>query len=286
MSEMDLFVQPTAKDLIFLIVVTIGTGAVVVLGEILHRKTNVTAENARKIIHLSTGNFILLVPILFDHRLYAIIAPLIFAIVNFMICPLSPIKRFRIKAYSKGNNLGTVYYPISLSFLLLLAFDHPIVMNVAFLPLVWGDGLGAIIGKNHGSKTIYTVANNPKSWLGSWTVYTVSIISILFSFLVVGVLELKEFTWLGMTLIALTIAPTATIIEGLTPWGLDNLTIVAVGGGVASLLVEKEINSLETNFYSLVVLTCLIILWLIFSLLVFRKHKLDSTSIKRGKRLV
>ncbi|MHA1910861.1 MAG: diacylglycerol/polyprenol kinase family protein [Candidatus Kariarchaeaceae archaeon] len=270
---MDLFVQPTVKDLIFLVVVTIGTGAVVILGELLQRKTSISAENARKVIHLSTGNFILFVPILFDHRLYAIIPPVIFAVVNFMICPLSPIKHFRIKAYSKGNNLGTVYYPISLSFLLLLAFDHPIVMNVAFLPLVWGDGLGAIIGKKHGSRTIYTIANNPKSWVGSWTVYTASVIAILISFAVVGLLEFETFTWVGMVLITLAVAPIAALIEGLTPWDLDNITIVAVGGVAASFLVENEVNNLKSDIYSKMALTCLITLWVVFSLLVYRKHR-------------
>jgi dolichol kinase len=190
-----------------------------------------------------------------------------------LICPLSPIKRFRIKAYSKGNNLGTVYYPISLSFLLLLAFDHPIVMNVAFLPLVWGDGLGAIIGKKHGSKTIYTIFKKPKSWVGSWTVYTTSIIAIFVSFLVVGILDFEEFTWLGMVLITLTIAPVAAFVEGITPWDLDNITIVATGGIIASLLVEKEVHSLEPDNYSVTILISLILLWLVFTGAVLKKHK-------------
>jgi len=276
---MDLFVQPTTKDLIFLIIVTVGTGAVVVLGEVIHRKTNITAENARKVIHLSTGNFILFVPLFFDHRLYAIIAPVIFALVNFMICPLSPIKRFRIKAYSKGNNLGTVYYPISLSVLMLLAFEHPIVMNVAFLPLVWGDGVGAIVGKKHGSKTVYTIANSSKSWIGSWTVYSISIIAILFSFLVVGIFDFESFTILGMILITLTITPIVTLAEGITPWGLDNITMVAIGGGVASIMVEGEINSMEISIWSLVLLIGLTALWLFFSIMVFKKHRRQANQL-------
>ncbi len=287
---MDLFVEPTTNDLIFLVVALVGTASVVVLGELLEKKTSMSANDTRKLIHISVGNIVLFSPWLFDNRIYAALPPAIFIIANYFTCPISPIEKLRLKAYQSGNSLGTVYYPISLTLITLIFFDQPIIMNSAFLPLVWGDGFAAVIGQKFGSSSSYTIFGNKKSLIGSLAFYLASSFGVAMGFVFVKLTDLEEYTFLGALCFIILISAVLTIVEIITPFSLDNLSIVFVGALISYGLYEFDIHLLEDSTGALIGVGILVFLWaldiltFIYFIMYFEKFKRLFTRVSSDKQ--
>ncbi|MHA1910862.1 MAG: diacylglycerol/polyprenol kinase family protein [Candidatus Kariarchaeaceae archaeon] len=289
---MDLFVEPTTNDLIFLVVALVGTASVVVLGELLEKKTSMSANGTRKLIHITVGNIILFTPWLFDNRIYATLPPAIFIIINYLTCPISPIEKLRLKAYQSGNSLGTVYYPIALTLITFIFFEQPIIMNAAFLPLVWGDGFAAVIGQKYGSSNSYTIMGNKKSLIGSLAFYLASSFGIAIGFLFIKLTDLEEFTLFGVVCFIVALTTTLTIVEIITPKNLDNLSIVFVGAIISSCFYFFDVHLLEeTNLTTIVVgilfflrvITVLAMIYFVFKFEKLRGYfkKGNDTKIKK-----
>jgi phytol kinase len=294
---MDLFVEPTTNDLIFLVVTLVGTAGVVVLGELLEKKTSMSANGTRKLIHITVGNIVLFAPWLFDNRIYAAIPPALFIIINYLTCPISPIEKLRLKAYQSGNSLGTIYYPISLTLIALIFFEQPIIMNSAFLPLVYGDGFAAVIGQKYGESSSYTIFGNKKSLIGSLAFYLASSFAIAFGFVFVALTDQQEFTILGALCFIIVISAMLTTVEIVTPKNLDNLSIVFVGALISYGFYFYDIHLLEDTAVALIVVGVLALLWFLdilsFIYLIKRfeevkehimKSKILSKLIKKEKK--
>ena len=118
------------------------------------------------------------------------------------------------------RSLGTFFYAVSIG-VLTAAFwplGLPQYAALGILVMAWGDGLAALVGQNLGRHP-YKVFGNQKSWEGS---LTMALASFIISLLILGLTTGFTAAVAGT---ALVVAIAATLLETLSFYGLDNLTV-------------------------------------------------------------
>jgi len=189
----------------------------------------VSAEISRKIIHIGVSNWWLLAMFTMEHTLIALIGPVSFIIINYI-----SYRRHLFPAMEDDaphDNLGTIYFPISLLILVLLCYIGPLSLAsgaAGILVMGYGDGAAALVGKHFGRNQISLGPfHTGKTVLGTTTMFIVSYIVIvmvaffLSPFPQTGPAAAGSGPWTW----ALVVAAAAALIELLTPRGLDNITV-------------------------------------------------------------
>lgn len=188
---------------------------VIGVGEGLRRWLRLDTGFTRKFIHIAVGMYSLLTVHLFSERLWAVIPPLAFVLINWLDWKYGVVQAM---TSSSRSNLGTVYFPIAFAAIVWFLWDRPALLVASLMPLTWGDALAAIVGERYGRHT-YRVLGSTRSLEGSLTAFGVSALST-------G-LVLAGFGTPGAVGAALLTALGATLVEAVSPRGLDNLTIPA-----------------------------------------------------------
>jgi phytol kinase len=215
-------------DAIALIASYVYVFAVLIAGElfgryVLHGSTSFT----RKFVHVGVGMWIFGTVALFQSWQTAVIPPLTFIAVNYVSYRRDLFKAMESK---DKRNLGTVYFPISFALVIALCWDKPAVVVSGLMPMTWGDAMAAVVGERWGSHRFTSWAQG-KSWEGSIAMFAASFVSVWLALTVFGV------TGSTAMLASLVVALAATIVEMLTPLGLDNLTVPLVSAGLLWLMV-------------------------------------------------
>ena len=187
---------------------------------------------SRKILHIMTGNIAFILPIFQTREMMAFLAAGPFILFTFLMSPHSPIKSVRGKTSEAGHGLGLVYYAIAWAVLAYLFFDTKEVIAIGILAMSYGDGLASIIGIKFGKKK-YQIFEDVKSYIGSYAMFTFTFIMMIVALLFYGKLSLNYET----LFLLLCIAGISTIAEGVTPKGLDNLSVPFVAAGLYFLLM-------------------------------------------------
>jgi phytol kinase len=148
-------------------------GLIIVVAEGLNRVFAVNAEISRKIVHIGTGNVILLAWWLNIPAWVGITASVISGIIA-IISHQTPILP-SINSVGR-KSLGTFFYAISIGVLIgwFWTIKQPQYAALGILIMTWGDGLAAVIGQQWGQHK-YQVFGNGKSWEGSLTMLFVSL---------------------------------------------------------------------------------------------------------------
>ncbi len=192
------------------------------------RFANDDPEIIRKIVHIGTGNVILLAWWLDIPAIVGITASIIASAVTLLSYrfPILP----GINSVGR-QSLGTFFY--SVSFGILVAYfwyvQQPQYAALGILVMTWGDGLAALIGQRFG-KHKYKVFGGQKSWEGSLTMTLVSY--IVSSLIFLGVQGNIWQTWV----ISLIVAVVATGLEAVSFLGIDNLTVPLGSAALAFFL--------------------------------------------------
>lgn len=181
---------------------------------------------SRKFIHIMVGNIIFILPVFKTWWVMTFLAAAPFIPLTFLISPYSPIK-MEHKVSSYGHGLGLVYYSISWTLLALLFFDRPWIIGIGIAAMSYGDGLASLIGEKYGRRK-YNVLGDVKSVEGSLAMF----ITLLITLPLILLYYVQPIEWP----IIFAIAATATMIEGVTPKGLDNIT-VCMGSVAVYLLI-------------------------------------------------
>jgi phytol kinase len=207
-------------------IVTIYLGILLLIAEILRRYSQTDAELTRKIVHIGTGNVILLAWWLNISQEIIIIASImasVVAITSYFL-PILP----SVNGVGR-KSLGTLFYAISIGILTALFWQNgqKEFTAIGILIMSYGDGMAALIGQKYG-KNKYQVLGNKKSWEGS---LTMTIISILVTLIILG------FSWQNL-LIASIVGICATILETFSSIGIDNLTVPVISGIIAYYLSQ------------------------------------------------
>jgi phytol kinase len=212
---------------------TTWLGLVLLLAWLVYRSGKFDHEIVRKIVHIGTGNVILLAWWLDIPAIFGIIASAIASIITLISyrLPILP----GINSVGR-KSLGTFFYAISIG--VLVAFfwyiNQPQYAALGILIMAWGDGFAAIIGRRFG-KHQYQLFGGKKSWEGSLTMTLISyVISSLILFSVEGN------TW-QVWVISLIVAIVATALETLSFLGVDNLT-VPLGSAALAFWLNQIMN--------------------------------------------
>ena len=204
---------------IFIQVFLVGAwlGIILIFAEALNRFAKVDPEISRKVVHIGTGNVILLAWWLQIPAWVGIMAGILsaaIALISYRL-PILP------SVNSVGRkSLGTFFYAVSIGILIgwFWFLKQPQYAALGILIMAWGDGLAAVIGQNFG-KHPYQVWGMKKSWEGSLTMCLVSY--IICSLILLAVQGNIWQTWV----VAIPVALAATSLETLSKIGIDNLTV-------------------------------------------------------------
>lgn len=210
--------------------VVLYLGLILLVAERLNRYYSTNGELTRKVVHIGTGNVILLawwLKIPAWVGMGAAVIAAIIALISYFV-PILP----SINSVGR-KSLGTFFYALSIG--VLVFWFWPIQQYqyaaIGILVMAFGDGFAAIIGQRFGQHP-YTVLGNQKSLEGSLTM-------VGMSFLVTGLILVSVFGNLGIIwLIAAIVSLNATTLESFSMLGLDNLTVPIGSAAVAFFLCQ------------------------------------------------
>lgn len=205
------------SDLVGIAAVYIYVAALVVFTEkVFSKRYPITS---RKFLHIMTGNIAFILPLFETREIMAFLAAGPFILVTFLMSPYSPIKSIRGKTSEAGHGLGLVFYAMTWTVLAYAFFDHREIIAMGILTMSYGDGLASLIGLRYGKRK-YLVFKDTKSYVGSLAMF-------VFTFLLLIIALMFYAVTLAPLVVAylFCIAGVATIVEGITPLGLDNLSV-------------------------------------------------------------
>jgi phytol kinase len=197
--------------------VGVWLGLVLVGAEGLYKITNAESEIVRKIVHIGTGNVIILawwLQIPAWVGIAASIGAAAIALLSYSL-PLFP----GINSVGR-KSLGTFFYAVSIGVLIawFWPLEKPYYAAIGILVMALGDGLAALIGRKFG-KHRYQIWGEKKSVEGSLTMAVISY--AVTGVILLGVLGNSEQIWFS----AIAVAVVATVLEAISKIGIDNLTV-------------------------------------------------------------
>jgi phytol kinase len=205
--------------------VPVYVGAIVLIAELLHLYTDIKPEYVRKVVHIGTGNVILLAWLLHLPPWVGIVSAVVAGIVTLISYrfPILP------GVNSVGRkSLGTFFYAVSIGVVTAIFWNLqlPHYGVIGILIMAWGDGLAAIVGQQFG-KHPYTIVGNTKSWEGTGTMLLVS-----YGIVAIVLFSVQGNIW-QTWVVGIPVAIIATAVESIAQWGIDNLTVPLSSAGLA-----------------------------------------------------
>jgi phytol kinase len=158
---------------------------------------------------------------LFQHRAWAIIPPAAFVVINAFSYWRGT---FQAMETGERGQLGTIYFPISFAVLIWLLWGRPHLLAASLMPMTWGDALAAVVGQRVGRRR-YTVFGSVRSLEGSAAMCLASWLATLAPLVMLAPAQASSG---DLVLASAATALAATVVEALSPWGVDNLTVPAV----------------------------------------------------------
>jgi len=111
-----------------------------------------------------------------------------------------------------------------------------VLMVAAMMPLTWGDAMAAMVGQRHGYYR-YTITGRTRTLEGSVAMFLWSWITTALALFTMPYLAGKPpIHWLLALIYGAAVGLVCALVEALTPWGLDNLTIPAASVLILSIL--------------------------------------------------
>jgi phytol kinase len=205
--------------------------AMIGVAEGLRRWRGYSVEFTRKFIHVAVGMWAFGTVLLFERCAFAIVPPLAFVAINALSYWQGTFKA--METGEKGR-LGTVYFPISFAVLIWLLWERPHLLVASLMPMTWGDALAAVVGRRIGQRH-YTVAGSTRSLEGSAAMLLASWAATLVPLLLLAPEPIAPVIAVAA---AAATALGATVVEAISPWGIDNLTVPAVSALVLVSLLR------------------------------------------------
>lgn len=189
------------------------------------------SEWVRKVVHIGTGNIILLAWGLQIPGWVGVSAGIFFAIVT--------LASYRFQLLPRIDNVGrrsfgTFFYALSIAILVgyFWTVGRPEFGVLGILVMTWGDGLAGLIGKGFGRHP-YVLWDTKKSWEGTMTM---AIVSTIVCLLILGLTI--AFSW-PIILISIAVGLLSAGLEAFSKFGIDNLTVPIVSAAIAYGLVMQ-----------------------------------------------
>ncbi|MBD2436575.1 diacylglycerol/polyprenol kinase family protein [Nostoc sp. FACHB-110] len=188
------------------------------------------AEIVRKIVHIGTGNVILLA--------WWLDIPMSVGITASILASAITLLSYRLPILPGINSvgrqsLGTFFYAVSFGILVAWFWyiQQPQYAAIGIMVMTWGDGLAALVGQRFG-KHKYQVFGANKSWEGSLTMALAGYVVCFF--ILLGVQGNIWQIWV----VSLVVAIVATALEAVSFLGIDNLTVPLGSAALAFFLMQ------------------------------------------------
>jgi phytol kinase len=207
----------------------LGWIALVFISGVLTKHWTGNSELARKVVHIGTGQVIVIAWLLDCSLAFCLTIAGIFTVISFLsyytnILPmLNGVER---------DTRGVFYYAVSITLLvgIFWARGLPELVVIGVMVMAWGDGMAALIGQRWGTHK-YQIGQNQRSWEGSLAMFLVS-------YGVVG-LVLQGSSYSHAWLLAIPIALVSTVLEAISIGGTDNLTVPIVSALLSYILTRN-----------------------------------------------
>ncbi len=219
-----------SRDIIALIASFIYVFAAIGAAEGLRKWRGYSVEFTRKFIHIAVGMWAYGTVLLFESRTFAIIPPAAFVAINGFSYWQGT---FKAMETGEKENLGTIYFPISFVALVWLLWGRPHLMVASLMPMTWGDALAAVLGRRFGRRS-YTVLGSTRSLEGSAVMFLAGWVATLVPLMLLAPEPLSPVV---AVVTAAVTALGAAVIEAVSPWGVDNLTVPAVSALILVLML-------------------------------------------------
>jgi dolichol kinase len=207
------------------------------MDKILH----ISRKASRKFLHAMIGNLPFIIPF-FTANIYPVLVAAPFILITFLASPYSPFKSVNKKMKGladiteEGHHFGLIFYAFSYTLLALFFAYKPYVIAAGILPMAYGDAAASMVGERYGRRKYRLMAD--KSLEGSVAMFFASFLSFTISLVFFSLLY--SFSFFGKLSAAVAVAAVATMVEGLSPLGFDNLTVPAFSA-LAFLLLNGGI---------------------------------------------
>ena len=216
-----------------LFISVIYVASVLGLSVFIKAHTLVKDETVRKIIHILSANWWLILIKYINDPLIAVIGPLGFVFLDSLFIFYPKLGK-PFGCSNKNRNFGLVYYPFSLIILILYSYLGALDISAATVGVFcmgYGDGFAAIIGSKWGKKKI-PLPTGGKTYLGSFVMIIVCFVS---SFIILTLMS--DLTLTLIILSSILISLVASLVEVITPLGLDNISVPILSALIAGGLV-------------------------------------------------
>lgn len=217
-----------SRDFVVLVLSYVYLFAALGGAEWLRRRKDYTVEFTRKVIHIAAGMTAYFL-LFFERRLIGLIPPVSFVLLNAISYWRGT---FQAMETGEPGRLGTIYFPLSFSVLAWLLWDRQALLMASLMPMTWGDALAAVVGRRWGRRCFWVLGTR-RSLEGSLTFLLVAWVT---TWLPLALLPVSPFTAWGALGVALAAAAATALVEALSPWGIDNLTVPAISALVLILL--------------------------------------------------
>ncbi|MCX8172337.1 MAG: SEC59/DGK1/VTE5 family protein [Archaeoglobaceae archaeon] len=168
----------------------------------------------RKFLHIMVGNIAFILPFFESRYVMTFLAAFPFVILTFLMTPYSPIK-IRSKTTLSGHVLGLFYYSVAWTILAFFLFERRDAISMGIVAMSYGDGFASLIGTKYGKKK-FSIFGATKSLEGSIGMLTATLVMFV-------VIELYYIGSVNPFILPLALL--ATVVEAITPRGLDNLSV-------------------------------------------------------------
>ncbi len=200
-----------------------------------------STDVTRKVIHIFAAPLWVLTWMLFSgewtSRYLAIIVPLFFVLQFVAIGTGKVENKDFVDSMSRSGDPkellgGTLYYALLMVFFGITSFysapgvTSPLAI-IVFACLAGGDGLADVIGRKYGGDKKFGIMGSERTLAGTIGMF---LGSFLFSFILMFIFSFEINAWnpIPLLLPLLVISLVATIVEAISPKGLDNWTVPIV----------------------------------------------------------
>jgi phytol kinase len=231
----------TQSEIFGIIISLVYAGSLILAAEVLRRLDKLPQKITRKIVHIGAGMWVFGILALFTRWQVGIVPFALFIVINFIAYR----KRIFSALETDKSTPGTVYFAAVITLLFAIFWrpygpiDRAPVAVAGVMALTWGDALAALIGQ-HWGKHRYTVLGEDRSWEGTAAMFLSSFIAIALVLLFLPGSALSPNSQVlsyGLTFTAALLAAlVSTIVEAVSPRGIDNLAIPFAAALVVWLL--------------------------------------------------
>ena len=202
--------------------------------ELFRRRLRLAPDVSRKSLHIGIGLWSVPTIYVFSDPLWAILPYMLWGAFAYLSYRLELLRALE----DEDATLGSIFFPLSVSILLVLCWGQLIHVAIAgIMAMTLGDTTAALVGRRAGTRK-YRVLGHNRSMEGTLALFLVASASIACVLIFIAGLDLHQA--LAFSLISGTIAAS---VETASPYGSDNLTVpIVTAATLFSLINASALN--------------------------------------------